>query len=135
MENWEASRLGGRVKLDPPYLPNKVEPVTGCLIAKMLPCSHKERGQQGQPGCHGRALLVDNEPGLGLSLAASLWGTVRQVGKTWHAEPEILARMACSIREETKKPGSGKERLPLEAVAMLESVVSAVDRRELLGGF
>lgn len=78
---------------------------------------------------------MDNEPGLGLSLAASLWGTVRQVGKTWHTEPEILARMACSIREETKKPGSGKEHLSLEAVAMLESVVSAVVRRELLRGF
>lgn len=78
---------------------------------------------------------VNNEPGLGLSLAASLWGIVKQVGKTWHAEPESLARMACSIREETKKPGQGEDHLPLEAVAMLECVVSAVVRRELLGGF
>lgn len=78
---------------------------------------------------------MDNEPGLGLSLAASLWGTVRQVGKTWHAEPESLARMACSTREEKKKPGPGEEHLPLEAVAMLESVVSAVVKRELPGGF
>lgn len=53
----------------------------------------------------------DNEPGLGRSLAASLLDIVRPVGKTWHAEPESLAR---PIRRETKKPGPGEEHLPLD---------------------
>lgn len=40
---------------------------------------------------------MDNEPGLGLSLAASLLGIVRPAGKAWHAEPESLAERPAPI--------------------------------------